>query len=375
MHTTKFERPISKQSRRLIRRSSQLFALLLIFGTSATLPSRAADSDLPSWAAPTPKAIAKDVTFKSGDAILSGTLYLPPGNARRPVVIVYHSASDAVREAPLYRHLITMLPPVGVGVFVFDRRGSGRSSGPPPNGSFEALADDGIAARQVLARLPEVDARNIGYWGLSQGGWLAALAAKRDPDCAFAISISAPMVTADEQMLFAVGNVLKIRGYDQSVVDAALDARRGVDEFMRGTTGRDDAQRRLDKAADQPWFDQIYMSKTFSDPSTSGWAREIRNDPLAVMAAVRKPILVIYGAFDPWVPVSPSLDRLGPLAKSHRNITLRVIAGADHAMMTSATALEQVDPTSTARQSPDSTEYFSIMIEWMGQHALLKSSQ
>ena len=42
---------------------------------------------------------------------------------------------------------------------------------------------------------PSIDASRIGYWGLSQGGWLAASAAQRDPKAAFAISVSAPLVT------------------------------------------------------------------------------------------------------------------------------------------------------------------------------------
>lgn len=324
------------------------------------------------WSAPTPKPNSREVSFESGDARLSGTLYLPARRGRWPVVVVYHSANDSLRDAPLYSHLIRMLPPVGVGVFVFDRRGSGRSSGPPPDGSFEGLADDGIAASRILARMPGVDPRKIGYWGLSQGGWLAALAAKRDPNCAFSISISAPMVTADKQMLFAVGNILRIRGYDESTIDTALDARLAVDDFMRGTTTREDAQRRLDKAAAQPWFNQIYMSQTFHDPGESGWAREMRNDPLAVLSSVRKPILVLYGAADPWVPVRTSIERLSDIIRTHRNLRVHVVADADHAMMTSATPLVQVDPIATAKQSPEAAEYFSVIIGWMAHQRLLR---
>ena len=121
---------VEASSARRPRRHGRRLYVLTALGLVAASPALAgAPIDVP-WSAPTPKPISREITFQSGDARLSGTLYLPAGSEPRPVVIVYHSASDAVREAPLYRHLIAMLPPVGVGVFVFDRRGSGRSSGP-----------------------------------------------------------------------------------------------------------------------------------------------------------------------------------------------------------------------------------------------------
>jgi hypothetical protein len=39
--------------------------------------------------------------------------------------------------------------------------------------------------------------------------------AGRSPDAAFAISVSAPLVTADEQMQFATCNLLTVRGYSR----------------------------------------------------------------------------------------------------------------------------------------------------------------
>ena len=321
-------------------------------------------SDAP-WSAPTPRIVRSDLTFISGAARLSGTLYLPASRKRSPVVVVYHGASDALRTAPLYRHLVEMLPSLGIGVFVYDRRGSGMSTGPSAGGSYAMLADDGIAARHALANLPSVDPRRMGYWGLSQGGWLAALAAERDPGCAFAISISAPMATADVQMQFAVANILRIKGFDQQAIDLAIDARLAVDQFMRGEVDRPTAQRRLDAAASQPWFDLIYLSRSFKDPDKSDWAAEMRNDPMAVVSRVRKPLLIVYGSADPWVPVSASLQRLAAAGLRKETIDVRVIAGADHAMMTSATPLAQVDPPTMAHQAPEAPEYFAMLTRWL----------
>lgn len=317
------------------------------------------------WHVPTSPIEQSEMTVISGSARLAGTLFRPPSVKRYPVVIVFHGASDPLRTAPLYRHLTEMLPRLGIGVFVFDRRGSGKSTGPGANGSYAVLADDGIAIRKALSHLPGVIPQKIGYWGLSQGGWLAALAAERDPACAFAISISAPMVTADVQMRFAIANILRIRGYDQQAIDLATDARLAVDQFMRGQLDRASAQRRVDAAATQPWFDLIYLSRTFNDPDKSDWANEMRNDPMTVINRVRKPMLVLYGSEDPWVPVAASVAMLRSAPQSHRRIEARVISGADHAMMTSASPLAQVDPQAYLKQAPEAPEYFAVLAQWL----------
>lgn len=169
------------------------------------------------------------MAFGNGDAQLSGTLWLPGRVDPCPVAVVFHSASDPLRTAPLYRHLVDLLPHLGIGVFLYDRRSSGQSTGPSANGSFECLATDGIAARLALEKIHSVDPTQIGYWGLSQGGWLAAIAANADPKCAFAISVSAPLVKADVQMRFAVSNILRVHGCGETAVDLADVARQAVD--------------------------------------------------------------------------------------------------------------------------------------------------
>ena len=196
-----------------------VLAMAAVAANNLAWAQRASDAPSTSWSEATSRPVVRELTFFNGKARLSGTLWLPDNERANPVIVVYHGASDPLRTSSLYKHLIEMFPPLGIGVFVYDRRGSGDSSGPSAGGSFELLADDGIAARRMLEKQPGVDSNRIGYWGLSQGGWLAALAAKRDPRCAFAIAISAPMVTADVQMRFAVANILRIHGYGQSVID------------------------------------------------------------------------------------------------------------------------------------------------------------
>jgi alpha/beta superfamily hydrolase len=63
--------------------------------------------------------------------------YSPAGDT---AVVALHSASGGTRDDPLYRHLHELLPPAGVGVVTFDRRGEGESTSEPSRGRFERAA-------------------------------------------------------------------------------------------------------------------------------------------------------------------------------------------------------------------------------------------
>jgi pimeloyl-ACP methyl ester carboxylesterase len=354
-----------------MRPAAGLFALV---ASLASLQPAAAWEEPPSlpWSAPaTTEVVVEDRKFTSGDAELSGTLYLPA--SRKPVaaIVVTHSASSPLRAASLYDHLKTILPALGIAVFTYDRRGSGQSGTQTAGGNFTILADDAIAAAKSLKSDPRIDPRRIGTWGLSQGGWISPLAASRSPDIAFVIAVSAPVVTADLQMIFSSTNHLKANGYSEADIEQMVAARKAVDDYMRGTVSRADAQAKLDGIKTKPWFKYLYMGETFRDREVSGWRKEIENDPLKNLEAVTVPTLVLYGADDAVVPVTDSMERLKRVAARMPKLRVHVIAGADHAMQMSADLKASLDPKNDGTERPDSPEYFALLSSWLAAQGLV----
>jgi uncharacterized protein len=354
-----------------------VLALFTAFAMCTQIEARANEADTtaasPPWRAQSSTMVdVQERAFESGDVTLSGTLYVPKSGGRLPAVIVFHAASSPTRNNPLYAHLAEMLPPLGIAVFVFDRRGSGKSGGRLENADYTMLANDGISAQRMLAQDHRIDPRRIGFWGLSQGGWLSLLAASRSPQSAFAISVSAPMTTPDVQMNFAVANILRIKGFSQEDIDEALAARAAVDDFQRGKRDRTSAQSILDAATAKPWFVHTYLEKSFKDPDQSGWAKEMRHDPMATLDAIKQPTFMIYGSVDPWVPVHTSLERLRASSARHPNVEVALIAGADHAMATSVSTADQTDPVLSARQAPQSAAYFGLLGAWLAKQGLAR---
>jgi len=297
------------------------------------------------------------VAFLSHGTRLNGTLYYPSGQHPGTAIVVLHGASSPSQDLPLYEHLKQILPPLGVAVFVYDRRsGEGQYD-------FQVLAEDGLAARNALTANPHVDGARIGYWGISQGGWLALAAAAIDPKAAFAISVSAPMTTPDVQMNFAVENILRIHGYGPEEIATALHARRAVDDYLRGRLDRASAERALNAARQRPWFPLIYMDDTVGSPETSSWLKQMRFDPMTKLDKVSAPVLMLYGQDDPWVPVRLSIDRLD----KHPNVQAVVVAGADHTMMLGVDPKDQVDPKFFPKEAPNAPAYFALLAAWLTQ--------
>jgi pimeloyl-ACP methyl ester carboxylesterase len=279
----------------------------LAFMLTTTSPAFAADR----WAAtPVPGITQQEFRFSNGDIQLAGTLYLPAAGDHLPAVVALWGASNPLRDMPLYQHLAQGLPPMGIAVLIFDRRGSGQSSGSYGSSFYEQLAADGVAARQALARLARIDSAKIAFWGISQGGWLAVLAANRSAQAAFVISVSAPLVTPAEQMDFAVTNLLTAHGYSQQEIQEATQLRHVWQDYLHGKGSYAATAAALQRGERQPWFKFGYMptaEELTKDPQTNSTRANMDYDAFAAVRAIKVPALFIYGAADPWVPVASSM--------------------------------------------------------------------
>jgi pimeloyl-ACP methyl ester carboxylesterase len=354
-----------------MRRPAFCFAFVAVIGALHPAAAAETSSSLP-WSAPaTTEAVVEERKFRNGDQELAGTLHMPRSAKPVAAIVVTHSASSPLRSASLYDHLKTILPALGIAVFTYDRRGSGQSGSQNAGGDFTLLADDAIAAARSLKSDPRIDPRRIGTWGLSQGGWISPLAASRSPDIAFVVAVSAPVVTADVQMIFSSTNHLKANGYSKADIDQMVAARKAVDDHMRGTVSRAEAQAKLDEIKEKPWFKYLYMGETFRDREVSGWRKEIENDPLVNLKAVTVPILILYGADDAVVPVADSAERLKAIAPQMPNMKVHVIAGADHAMQMSQDLKTSLDPKYDGTERPDSPEYFALLASWLAARGLV----
>lgn len=341
--------------------------LLVLF---CVLFSNVALGALPWQVASVPGVAQHEVHFANHGVRLAGTLYMPETGSNLPAVVVLWGAALPTRQFALYRHLTEGLPAMGVAVLVFDRRGSGASDGTTHGTDYELLASDGVAAAHFLSKNPRIDVRKIGYWGLSQGGWLAVLAASQDKGAAFAVSVSAPLVTPAEQMDFAVSDLLAVHGYSQANIGQAISVRHAWQGFLRGRVDFDAALKAIQGAERKPWYGLEFMPDAedlAKKPENEEWKKDMDYDPLRIADNVHVPVLFIYGGADPWIPVARSIERLQTLAKGHPNLEYRVIAGANHSMMLPKKVTMAFDHETLLSEAPTAPAYFMVLASWIEQ--------
>ena len=264
---------------------------------------------------------SRDVRIRSRGAVLGATLTIPPGPGPHPGMAIVQGSG------PLDRHFESISQEIylsmGFAVLAFDKRGVGASGGVYPGdlatpATIGIEAADAAAAARFLMAQPQVDRRQVGFAGNSQGGWVAPLAAKRLPGIKFEILIASPSVTADQQGVYAgfSGNSQHIPSQSQTVIDRAVR-----------------------QAAGGPGY-----------------------DPAPALAALHIPVLWIYGQLDRQVPVRICVAKLA----SYRNPlwTVRVLAGGSHGLIETAHGLDAELATAT-RFAPG---YFAYVRKWVSMH-------
>lgn len=154
------------------------------------------------------EATKHEVCFQSDGVTLSGTVHLPQGDGPFPAMVLVHGSGKAGRLERYGEQLAQR----GIVVLTYDKRGVDRSGGrycpgiapwfmcfQPPSSVYDQLAHDAAAAVEKVAQHPQVDQHKIGLWGISQGGWIAPVAASLNPKIDFLVQLSAPAVTLREE--------------------------------------------------------------------------------------------------------------------------------------------------------------------------------
>ncbi|MEU4696427.1 alpha/beta hydrolase family protein [Nonomuraea dietziae] len=246
-------------------------------------------------AAPVPDGlVSKEVSFTGGGGLtLHGTV-LSPGQsaAGRPGLVLVHGAGTGTPRTKLMTEA-TEFARRGLSVLVYDKRSEGYSLF---ERSYSTLADDALGAVKALRVQPGVDPAKVGVWGLSEGGWVAPLAAGRSSDVAFVVLVGANAHQPLRQQAWAVSAGLKKAGVSGPLAD------RTVPTMYRAIADGG--------LFPEPWF-----------------------DPLPTLGRVRQPVLAVWGTHDLLTPPAETPPLMaGALARGgNGHVTMRMFAGADHA--------------------------------------------
>jgi len=239
------------------------------------------------------EVVTEDVSFRGGDGeTLNGTVVSPPReDVQLPGVVLVHGAGPGLRE--WHRQEAEAFARAGIVAMIYDKRTEGYSL---TERSYSQLADDALGAVDVLRRQDHVDPARVGLWGVSEGGWVAPLAAARSLDVDFVVVVGGSAVPPAQQEAWAKANRLRLAGVSSSMVRA-------------------------------------YATRTVRLLVDAGLFPEASYDPVAALERLRQPVLAIWGEHEEVSPPAESMSIYAEALGRGKTVgfTLRVLADADHA--------------------------------------------
>jgi pimeloyl-ACP methyl ester carboxylesterase len=274
----------------------------------------------------------EEITFRVGNAVLSGTLLRPQGAGQHPGIVFLHGSGPETRWGTSL-FFADRFARSGLAALVFDKRGAGRSTGDWRTISYDELVEDYMAAVRFLQSQSGVNPKQVGIFGHSQGGTISPLIAAQPGAVAFVIAAAAigtgPIYTQD---LFRTRNDLADRGVEEPELSRAMLLYSRWISVARTGEGWDELDQAMSEAEKEKWFRALGLPRK-RDHWLYKWYPRVGNfNPLPLWEQVKVPVLLIYGELDRNTPVAPSLTGIGQALRKAGNTdyTPIIIPGAAH---------------------------------------------
>jgi pimeloyl-ACP methyl ester carboxylesterase len=317
------------------------------------------------------------VTFPSGPLTLRGKLILPEGTGPFPIMIPVHgsedySAVDHYSDPYIYAAN-------GIAAFVYDKRGTGGSTG-TYTANFDVLSDDTVAAVQYVRKRPEIDGDKVNLAGYSQGGWIAPLAALKDGHIRSVFvgyGVAVPVLGEDR---WGYVYALQQKGFGAKEI-AEVDSVAAIigDIVDRGQNRWSDFSHALKESRSKPWFETAKHSDSIFGMIVGTdmplwvvrpylWWKYGRDDPpfidrlydpVQTLARLDVPSLWIFGGKDSSAPTQWSVDELRKLQADNKPIEYFIYPDAEHGI----TRFKQKDDGERVTLGYEDG-YFRQQLEW-----------
>lgn len=173
----------------------------------------------------------EEISFSNGKLKLGGTLTVPKGNGKFPLVILVTGSGQQNRDEEIlglkpFKVIADTLSAAGYAVFRYDDRGVGASKnnqGDLDGVTLRDFAQDAYSAVQTLKGHSKVNPAKIGILGHSEGGIIAQILAADHPDeINFIIMMAAPTITGAQISRYQVEQTNLDAGLSEAAIDTVL---------------------------------------------------------------------------------------------------------------------------------------------------------
>ncbi|MEW6733880.1 MAG: alpha/beta fold hydrolase [Acidobacteriota bacterium] len=286
---------------------------------------------------------------------LTATLTLPRSQGPFPAVVLITGSGPQDRDESLLGHkpflvIADYLTREGIAVLRADDRGVGGSTGNIDQSTSENFADDALAAVEYLKTRKEINTKQIGLVGHSEGGLIAPIVAAKSTDIAFIVMMAGPGLRGDEILYLQGALISKANGAPETAITRNRSTQDRVFTVLRQEKDLTIAEKQLREILNQDLAampeeqrrttntNEVIdaMVKRYNTP----WFRFFINyDPRPTLKKVKCPVLAINGELDLQVPINENLTAIEAAlqAGGNKNYQIVKLPKLNHLFQTSET--------------------------------------
>ncbi len=309
-----------------------------------------------------------DTTFESHGLKLAGRLTMPRLEGAIPVAVLVHGSERD--SAILFSRMQYLLAAKGIGVFAFDKRGTGKSEGTYSQ-DFHLLSDDAAAALKKARAMAGALASEVGFQGGSQAGWIAPLAGRK-ANADFVVVgfglVESPLAEDREEVF----DDLRTAGYGEDVIVKAREITDATGRVMASDfkDGFDELDAVRAKYQKEPWYPKVEGEFTGDFLAYPNWALSLLGpvvdvgtsweyDPVPALHAYEKPHLWVLAGRDSSAPATNTLRILREVQVTRTNLDIVMFPTADHGI------IEFDEKDGKRLQTRFSDGYFQLVADWI----------
>ena len=295
---------------------------------------------------------------KKDQVKLAGTLTLPraSGQKKHSAVILITGSGAQDRNETILGHrpflvLADYLTRRGIAVLRVDDRGVGGSSMGLPLATSENFAGDVIAGIEYLKNRKEINVKQIGLIGHSEGGMIAPMVAVRSKDVAFIVLMAGPGQTGEDVLYTQSALIQKASGGSAEAMRLNTAALKNMFTVMKVEPDNKNAEKQIREMFEKQMnelneeqrkvFAPIKAAAESQIQSTlSPWFRYfVTYDPRLTLEKVKIPVLAINGENDLQVSSKENLEIINAALKKsgNKDYTIKSFPKLNHLFQTSET--------------------------------------
>jgi pimeloyl-ACP methyl ester carboxylesterase len=333
---------------------------------------------------------SQDVVYYNADKSLhfGATLTLPKGIKKAPIVILVSGTGPQNRDGEMAGHkmfaeIADYLSNRGIAVLRTDDRGVGKTNGVYSTSNTADFADDVMDAIAYLKTRKDINKKEIGLIGHSEGGAVISIVASRSKDVAFMISLAglatdglssvirqnkdivaaANIPDYDKKRYGEINQIMFDTAYKYADADSATLAKQLNDKYNAWKVKDDAYFKSLNVGEFDHFRFPIYM---YTMQATGRWYRFfIRYNPAQYLSKVTIPVLALNGDKDVMVAYDQNLGNFKKYLCNDKDVTTKVMHGLNHLFLPCEKGTQD---EYVKIKAPMSGDALKIVYDWIKSH-------